>query len=124
MTDAVKSSHTHQPSARHTEEGDRFNKTLFDTVDSLVTEGVDYALIGGVAASGLGRPRPTHDIDVFVRPEDAEGALESLARYGFKTEKTDPMWLFKAWKNDILVDIIFKSSGDIYFDEEMGRHSR
>jgi predicted nucleotidyltransferase len=113
-----------QPSARFTEEGERFNRTLFAAIDALGQGSVSYALIGGVAASGLGRPRSTHDIDIFVRPEDAEVVLECLKAAEFKIERTDPLWLYKAWKEDILVDVIFKSSGDIYFDEEMEKHAK
>ncbi|MDZ4676767.1 MAG: nucleotidyltransferase [Oligoflexia bacterium] len=119
-----KNNPSHQVSARHTEDGDRFNRTLFDALDALETAKLPYALIGGVAASGLGRPRSTHDIDIFVRPEDAEAAIDALAKNHFLTEKTDYNWLFKGWKEDILVDIIFKSSGDMYFDDEMHKRAR
>lgn len=111
-------------SARKTEVGERFNRTLFDALDALEEANVESALIGGVATSGLGRPRATHDIDIFVRPEDAGAALDALAKKGFTTEKTDTMWLFKAWKEEILVDIIFKSRGDIYFDSEMNKRAQ
>jgi predicted nucleotidyltransferase len=111
-----------QASARQTELGDAFNRALFAALDAIEEKNIPYALIGGIAASGLGRPRPTHDIDVFVRPEDAEVTLEALGRHGFDTERTDPLWLFKGWKDGMMVDIIFKSQGDIYFDDEM--HAR
>lgn len=111
-------------SATKTEVGDRFNRTLFAALDALEEASVDFALIGGVASSGLGRPRSTHDIDLFVRPEDAGAALEALGHHGFYTEKTDLNWLFKGFKEDILVDVIFKSRGDIYFDTEMAEHSK
>jgi hypothetical protein len=52
-------------------------------------------------------------------PEEAELALRALARRGFKTEKTDPSWLYKGFKDNILVDVIFKSKGEIYLDTEM-----
>ncbi|MBI3542232.1 MAG: nucleotidyltransferase [Deltaproteobacteria bacterium] len=51
-------------------------------------------------------------------------SLEALGRHGFRTEKTDVNWLFKAFKEEILVDIIFKSRGEIYFDNEMADRSR
>lgn len=108
-----------QVSARNTEGGAIFNTALFSTIDALDEARIPFALIGGVAASGLGRPRSTHDIDIFVRPEDAESTVQALAAKGFRTERTDIEWLFKAFKDDILVDIIFRSKGDIYFDEEM-----
>lgn len=113
-----------QASARQTEMGDTFNRVLFSALDALQEHEIPYALIGGIAASGLGRPRSTHDIDIFVRPEDAEATLEALAKHGFDTERTDPRWLFKGWKEEMMVDIIFKSSGDIYLDDEMYQHAK
>ncbi len=97
---------------------------LFETIDAVERSGIPYALIGGVAGKSLGRPRVTHDIDLFVTPEDASKILDVLEARGFISQKRDPYWLFKAWKQNILVDIIFKSSGDIYFDEEVRSHVR
>ncbi len=106
-----------QASARQTELGDIFDRTLFSALDALEERKIPYCIIGGIAASGLGRPRSTHDIDLFVRPEDAEAALEALGKHGFDTDRTDVRWLFKGWKEQMMVDIIFKSEGDIYFDD-------
>ena len=45
---------------------------VFDgTVAALEEAGIPYVLMGGVASATVGRPRITHDIDVFVRPADA-----------------------------------------------------
>jgi predicted nucleotidyltransferase len=99
-------------------------KILFHAIDIVEQSGIPYALIGGVAVKSLGRPRVTHDIDLFVKPDDAERVLEVLEKEGFTSQKRDPFWLFKAWKDNILVDVIFKSSGDIYFDEEVQSHVR
>jgi predicted nucleotidyltransferase len=98
---------------------DRFNLVLEKVVEALAETGIRYAFIGGIASGGLGRPRSTHDIDLFVMPEDAEITLRALAKKGFTTEKTDPSWLYKAFKENILVDVIFKSKGEIYLDSEM-----
>jgi len=98
---------------------DRFNRVLGETVEAMDESKIRYAFIGGIASGGLGRPRSTHDIDIFVMPEDAELVLRALSKHGFSTEKTDPSWLFKAFKSDILVDVIFKSKGEIYLDNEM-----
>jgi hypothetical protein len=100
-----------------------FAEVLAETVDALEAATIPYALIGGIASSGLGRPRWTHDIDVFVKPQDAERALDSLAARGFRTEKTDPRWLLKAFKQDVMVDIIFRSTGGFHLDEEMLQRS-
>lgn len=99
-------------------------KILFEAVDIMEESYIPYALIGGFAVKSLGRPRITHDIDFFVRPDDAGRTLEALEARGFTSQKRDPFWLFKAWKDNILVDVIFKSSGDIYFDEEVQTHVR
>jgi hypothetical protein len=108
-----------QVSARKTEGGARFDSALFATLDAMEEANIPFAMIGGVAAAGLGRPRSTHDIDVFVSPENAEATIQVLAKKGFRTEKFDIEWLFKAFKDDILIDIIFKSEGEMYFDEEV-----
>lgn len=101
------------------EKANRFNRVLGDTVEAMEGSGIRYVFIGGIASGGLGRPRSTHDIDLFVAPDDAELALRALGRKGFRTERTDPSWLYKAYKEDVLVDVIFKSKGDIYLDAEM-----
>jgi predicted nucleotidyltransferase len=98
---------------------DRFNRVLGDVVEALQETQIRYAFIGGIASGGLGRPRSTHDIDLFVPPEEAEITLRALAKRGFTTDKTDPSWLYKAFKENILVDVIFKSKGEIYLDNEM-----
>src|SRR3954469_16342001 len=99
----------------------RFNRVLEQAVEALEADGIHYMFIGGIASGGLGRPRSTHDIDIFVVPEEAELALRALAKNGFDIEKTDPSWLYKGYKEKILVDIIFKSKGEIYLDHEMYR---
>jgi predicted nucleotidyltransferase len=78
-----------------------------------------WALLGGIASAVHGRPRWTYDIDVFVRPHDARPALEALARSGFATDELDPHWLFKAIARGVLVDVLFKTVGDQYFDDEV-----
>ncbi len=105
------------------DERDRvFAEVLGECVGVLDESAIRYGLIGGIASSGYGRPRWTHDIDILCRPEDANRILWVLAVNGFSTEKTDPVWLFKALKRDILVDIIFQSHGGIYLDPEMEGH--
>ncbi len=98
---------------------DAFVEVLAEAVGALEESAIPYAVIGGIASSGFGRPRWTHDIDLFVRPADAARALDCLSKAGFTTERTDITWLFKGFKRQVMVDVIFKSKGDFYFDEEM-----
>lgn len=102
---------------------DTFRGVLRESVDLLETAGIPHVIMGGLAVAALARPRWTHDIDVFLRPDDAIRALELLEQHGFLTEQSDPLWLFKAVKDDVLVDLIFRSSGDIYFDDSMQQRS-
>lgn len=108
-----------KPTTEDPELADRFNRVLGDTVEAMEEGGIRYLFIGGIASGGLGRPRSTQDIDLFVMPEEAELAVRALAKKGFRTEKTDPSWLYKGFKENILVDVIFKSKGEIYLDTEM-----
>jgi predicted nucleotidyltransferase len=112
-----------QSSSVETEESKRFDTALFSTLDALESRKIAYGLIGGVAAYTHGRPRPTQDIDIFLRPEDADNALEVLKTAGFETNRFNPSWIFKAYKENVLIDIIFRSEGNMYFDEEMNKHT-
>ena len=103
---------------------DLFGVVLADTLAALNGVSVPHVFMGGIGAATHGRPRWTHDIDVFVRPEDAGRALRALADAGFRTEQTYPDWLYKAFKHNVLVDVIFKSLGGILLDEEMLERAR
>jgi predicted nucleotidyltransferase len=99
------------------------SKVLSDAAEALERADVPYVLIGGLASAALGRPRCSSDIDLFFAPEQAPRALEVLADAGFETEVTNPAWLYKAFRDGILVDLLFKTVGDIYLDAEMLRRA-
>lgn len=98
---------------------DAIRRTLREVVDVLRAADVAFLIIGGMSAATFARPRATDDVDVFVRPDAAKDALDALAGAGFDTRVEDPYWLYKAWKHGVLVDVIFRSSGDLYLDDEM-----
>jgi predicted nucleotidyltransferase len=100
-----------------------FHEMLGEVIAALDESKIEYALMGGIAATALGGHRFTHDIDVFLRQADAETALGRLGSKGFDIVRTDPRWLYKAFKSNVMVDIIFKSSGPVYFDHEMYERS-
>src|SRR5262245_10687941 len=102
---------------------DQLTEVLGAAVDALDKNDIDYLLIGGQASALLGRPRCSSDIDLLVTPEAAPVALEALDRVGFRTERANPHWLFKAFRSDVLVDLLFKVRGEIYLDAEMMRRS-
>ena len=115
--------HGPPPFGRDVDEG-RFLTVLGDAIAALEAKDIPYLLMGGITSATFGRPRGTNDIDLFVRPESARLTLDALETAGFTTEETDPLWLFKGFKDEILVDVIFRSTGDIYLDEEMLAHAQ
>jgi predicted nucleotidyltransferase len=96
-----------------------FASVLREAVDAVGQAGYRFLVLGGLASSLVGRPRWTHDIDFLVRPDDARDLLAVLQAAGFTTEETDPVWIYKAFKRDVMVDIIFMVMGGIYLDDEM-----
>jgi hypothetical protein len=101
----------------------RFDDALRVSTALMDRSGLPWALIGGVASAAYGRPRWTQDIDVFCRPQHASEILSALADGGMATEETNPKWIFKAFHDDVQIDIIFKTAG-MYFDDEMERRVR
>lgn len=99
------------------------NETFYEVLDEALAaaelSGAPYVLMGGIATTARGGHRFTHDIDIFCKPLDAEKILDALAEAGFRTEKTFPEWLFKGFKNDVMVDVIFQSSGPVFLEDEM-----
>jgi predicted nucleotidyltransferase len=85
--------------------------TLKRSSAALREGGVPFVLGGGVAIWARGGPETEHDLDYFVKPEDAERALQALAEAGFRAEKPPEGWLYKAWDDGVLVDLIFDPTG-------------
>ena len=100
-------------------DSDTLHVVFGEAVDVLEACDVPYVVIGGLASAALGRPRASSDIDILVTPQDARRALEALARVGFDTDETNPHWIFKAIKQHVLLDLLFKMKADIYLDAEM-----
>jgi hypothetical protein len=84
---------------------------------------VPVLLGGGLAAWALGGPPTDHDVDLYIREEDAEVALRALENAGMRTERPPEGWLVKAFDGDVLVDLIFRPSGDEISDRHFARAS-
>ncbi len=100
-----------------------FLDVLKESYAVLQDSGFPFLLIGGIASAILGRPRYTQDIDYLVRPHDAHAVLEAFEQAGYAAQETYPDWLFKAVKNGVIIDLLFKSTGGIYLDDEMNQRS-
>lgn len=95
--------------------------SLKRSVAALEGQGVPYLLGGGLGCWARGGPPSSNDIDLMVKPEDAERAQEALAEAGMRPETPPEQWLRKAWDGDILVDLIFEPSGMRIDDEVIAR---
>jgi predicted nucleotidyltransferase len=96
---------------------------LAEAVSAMQGAGIPFLVLGGLASSLVGRPRWTHDIDLMTTPNDARAALRALEGAGFRTEETDPVWIYKAFKDEVMVDVIFMVTGGIYLDADMLEHA-
>ncbi len=95
--------------------------TLKLAVSTLRDCRIPFMLGGSLAAWARGGPEPKKDLDLMVKPEDAERALECLANAGMRPERPPEEWLVKAWNGDVLVDLIFRPSGLQITDEVLER---
>jgi len=82
---------------------------------------VEFMLGGGLAAWARGGPPTEHDVDFYVREEDAERGLAALEAAGLQVERPPEEWLFKAYDGDVLVDLIFRPAGGPIADEHFER---
>ena len=95
--------------------------TLKRSAGALREAGIPFMLGGGLACWERGGPESDHDLDLMVKPEDAEQALATLASIGMRPEKPSEGWLYKAFDGDVMVDIIFSPVGVAITDEVLAR---
>jgi hypothetical protein len=89
----------------------RMLAVLKKAVGVLSDAGIPFALAGSMACWALGGPPSHHDVDVALKKSDADLAFEALEAAGFRVERPPEDWLFKAWDDDILVDLIWAPMG-------------
>jgi Uncharacterised nucleotidyltransferase len=82
---------------------------------------IPFLLGGSLASWARGGPETMHDLDLMIRPEDADRALEVLREEGMEPERPPEDWLVKAWDGDTLVDLIFCPKGMPIDDEVIAR---
>jgi Nucleotidyl transferase of unknown function (DUF2204) len=107
--------------AEHSPQLDEILDTLKKCAAALRDADVRFMIGGGVAAWARGGPESIHDLDLIVKPDDAEKALEALSDIGLRTERPPEDWLLKAWDGDVLVDLIFQPQGMLVDDEAIDR---
>src|SRR3954449_9807547 len=82
---------------------------------------IPFLLGGSLASWARGGPETRHDLDLIIKPEDAERALETLQQAGMRPERPPEEWLLKAWDGDTLVDLIYCPKGLPVDDELIAR---
>lgn len=63
----------------------KLHKDLREFVESLISNGVEFVVVGGHAVAYHGHPRYTGDVDFLVRPtpENARRVLRAIDGFGF-----------------------------------------
>lgn len=95
--------------------------TMKVAVAALRQARVAFMLGGSLAAWARGGPEPDKDLDLMVKPADAEAALDVLQAAGMRTERPPEEWLYKAWHGEVMIDVIFRPSGIEITDEVLAR---
>ena len=95
--------------------------TLRKAVAALDRQRVPFLLGGSLAVWARGGAESCNDLDLMVRREDADAALEALEEGGMRGERPPEGWLYKAWDGDVLVDLIFDPKGQQIDDAAFAR---
>ena len=95
--------------------------SLKRSIAALERQEIPYVLGGGLGCWARGGPPSSNDIDLMLKPEDAERAQQALAEAGMRPETPPEQWLRKAWDGDILIDLIYEPSGMTIDDEVIAR---
>jgi hypothetical protein len=104
------------------EDFDALLSSLKKAAAALREAGVPFMLGGGLACWARGGPESDHDLDLMVKPTDADRALEVLVSIGMRPEKPPEGWLYKAWdQNGVMIDVIFKPVGMPITDDVFSR---
>ena len=97
---------------------------LHEACTALDTRKIPYVVGGGTVVVLYGRNRRTKDFDIFLSRKYQRRAMDALSLAGFTTTDTEKHWLYKAWHDDILVDLIVESRGGVQVTAETIRHAR
>ena len=100
---------------------DALLQSLTRVVTALDGTGLRFAVAGGLAVYARGGPPSDHDVDLFLKPGDAELAAEVLTAAGLRREHPPEDWLTKVYDGDVLVDLIHRPNHRPVTDELLDR---
>jgi hypothetical protein len=78
---------------------------------ALKRAGVPFAVAGGYAAWARGGPEPDHDADLVLLPSAAADAERALVDAGLEVVHPPEDWLFKAFADGAMVDVVLEVTG-------------
>ncbi|HEY5788531.1 MAG TPA: hypothetical protein VIT65_27540 [Microlunatus sp.] len=84
---------------------------LRSSAAALKAEGVPFALAGSYALWVFGGPEGDHDVDLVVPEVSVEEAVRTLGCAGFVIDRPPEDWLFKAWWDKVMVDVLHRLVG-------------
>jgi hypothetical protein len=102
----------------------KIKETLKKAAGALNDSDVPFLLGGGLAVWARGGPGTSHDLDLMVKPSDAERALDVLVKEGMRPERPPEGWLYKAWDDEVMIDLIFRHNGEVVDDDLFTRAER
>ena len=95
--------------------------TLKKSAAALRGADVPFLLGGSLASWARGGPETRHDLDLMIKREDLDRAVQALTEAGLRAEDPPEEWLVKAWDGDVLVDLIFWPKGLEIDDDVIAR---
>ena len=95
--------------------------TLKKTCAALREAQIPFLLGGSLASWARGGPETRHDLDLMIKEEDVDRALDALEQAGMRPDRPPEEWLVKAWDGDVLVDLIHHPCGLAIDDDVLGR---
>ena len=95
--------------------------TLKKAASALRGAGVPFLLGGSLASWARGGPETRHDLDLMIKREDVERAVEALTAAGMRADDPPEEWLVKVWDGEVLVDLIFSPKGLPIDDDVIAR---
>lgn len=85
-------------------------------LDTLNAAGIRYVVAGAYAIyEHTGIYRQTKDLDLFFEPTNVLPAAYALKDAGFELQLEQPHWLGKAFKDGIMIDLIFGMGNGVSF---------
>lgn len=104
-----------------THERDALQDGLRKAAVALTEAEIPFALVGGYAAWARGAPEPSHDADFGIQESDVPRAKTALAEAGLDVREPSENWLFKAFHEGQLVDVLFRMVGEPITTEQLAR---